>query len=300
MSDIQFALSDQFALSGAVGYDDIETKSTNSFINDQSVSGVFWRAGFRARPGRRTDIRLEYGERFGDDFIDAAIRYNISNKLSFNASAARSYSTRARAATNQYEALQRRTLDFVQGLREGEAGDAQGLINEMARSWRGGFDAQTIGVGVSNDASAGLGADFGRTTLSATARYFDTNYGFRSTEGFGAELFATRQLSRRGTAYAGAFLRNVDSSVDTTLCVTSPGLYGIDTNVPAFDPVAACAQLSTRDGKSNTFGGRIGLSYRIYQNVSAYGELSRTQRTSKNPLLEYDENTATMGLQVDF
>jgi uncharacterized protein (PEP-CTERM system associated) len=300
MSDVQFALSDQFALSGAVGYDDIETTSTNAFINDQTVSGVFWRAGFRARPGRRTDIRLEYGERFGNDFIDAAIRYNISNKLSFTANAGRSYSTRARAATNQYEALQRRTLDFVQALKEGEAGDAQGLISEMTRGLRGGFDAQTIGVGVSNDASASLGADFGRTTLSATARYFDTNYGFRATNGFGGELFATRQLSRRGTLFGGAFLRNIDTTIDTTLCTTSPGLYGIDTTVPAFDPVAACAQLTAQDGKSNTIGGRIGLSYRIYQNVSAYGELARTQRLSKNPLLEYDENTATVGLQVDF
>lgn len=300
MSDAQFAVSDNFALSGAVGYDDIETKSTNAFLSDPSVSGVFWRAGFRARPGRRTDIRLEYGERFGDDFIDADMRYAITNKLAFSLNAARTYQTRARGSATQYEALQRRTLDFVQALREGQAGDAEGLISQMTRSERGGIDAQTIGVGVSNDASASLFGDFGQTSFSATARYYDTNYGFRSTEGFGAEINAQRQMSRRGAVFGGVFLRNIDTTIDVSQCQTSPSLYGIDPTAAGFDPVVACASLTAREGRSNTLGGRLGLAYRIYENVSAYGEIARTQRISKNPLLEYSENTATVGLQVDF
>ena len=93
-AEAQFALSRSFSLSGAIGYDEVDTQSSVPLFNDDALSGFFWRAGFTARPGRRTQMRLEYGRRYDDDFIDASLVYNISRRLTFSAGAARNVSNK--------------------------------------------------------------------------------------------------------------------------------------------------------------------------------------------------------------
>lgn len=299
--DLQFAVTDRFALAGTVGYDDVDTTAPATFIPEDQLTGFFWNAGFRARPGRKTDILLKYGRRYDDDFINGAIRYDISERVRFSASAARTFQTRAQTIATQYQALQRRTLDFVETLRaEGGVGDASGVVDALTRVSRQRFGAQQIGLGVSNNANASLAANFGRTTVAAYAAYHDTDYGFRQIETIGGGLNAQRALSRRMAAYANVFYRRVDSQADLTSCLADPTLFGFDITAPGFDATTACNALIGFQGKTNTAGGRIGLSYRVYQNVSAFGEYSHTQRFSQNPLLEYGENAVTAGLQVEF
>ncbi len=301
LAEGQFAVTERFALSGAVGYDEVDTTAPAQFIPADRLSGFFWRAGFRARPGRRTDIRLEYGKRYDDDFIDANISYDLSNRLNFSASAGRSFRTRAQAVTTQYEALQRRTLDFVERLREGETGDAEGIIDALTRSNRQQFSAQNIGFGIANDANARLSALLGaRSTASLYSYYNDTDFSFRQITTYGGGLGATHQLSRRLSAFGDLFYRYVDSTIDLPSCLADPRLFGLDINFPGFDPALECAALIAQEGVTNTVGGRIGASYRLARNASVFGEYSHTQRYSVNPLLEYGENTFTAGLQVEF
>lgn len=298
--DAQFALTERFALTGAVGYDDVNTTAPATFIPEDQLTGFHWRAGFRAKPGRKTDIRLEYGRRYDDDFINARVRYDISDRVAFSASAGRSFQTRAQAVSTQFEALQRRTLDFVQDMRDGAIGDAAGVIDALTRSTRTQVSAQQIGLGVSNDAHAQLSGDFGRTILNAYGNYQDTDYGFRSIKTFGGGLNAEHELSRRMTGYLGVFYRYVNSASDLTICQANPELFGFDTTVPGFDPLLACQSLVSFEGKTNTVGGRVGVAYRLYKNVSAFGEFAHTERFSQNALLEYGENTGTVGIQVEF
>jgi hypothetical protein len=294
-------MTQRFALTGAVGYDEVGTDAPPQFIPADQLSGFFWRAGFRARPGRRTDVRLEYGQRYDDDFINADIRYDLSNRLNFSASASRSFRTRAQAVSTNYEALQRRTLDFVERLRQGEAGNAEGLIDAMTRSNRQGFSAQNIGFGIANEANARLSALLGSSsTASLYGFYSDTDFGFRQITTYGGGAGVQHQLSRRLSAFGDLFYRYVDSTADLTSCLADPRLFGFDVTLPGFDPMSACDSLVAFEGVTNTVGGRVGASYRLARNVSAFGEYSHTQRFSENAQLEFGENTVTLGLQVNF
>ncbi len=301
LAEAQFALTERFALSGAVGYDEVDTTAPAQFIPADQLSGFFWRAGFRARPGRRTDVRLEYGRRYDDDFIDANLSYALSNRLNFSASAGRSFRTRAQAVTTQYEALQRRTLDFVERLREGEIGDAEGIVDALTRSNRQRFSAQNIGFGVANEANARLSALLGaRSSANLYGFYSDTDFSFRQITTYGGGVGATHQLSRRLSAFGDLFYRYVNSDIDLASCLSDPRLFGLDVSFPGFDPAIECGQLIAQNGITNTVGGRVGASYRLARNASVFGEYSHTQRFSENALLEYGENTVTAGLQVEF
>jgi len=301
VADIQFALTERFALTGAVGYDEVGTDAPAQFIPADRLSGLFWRAGFRARPGRRTDVRLEYGKRYDDDFINADLRYDLSSRLNFSASASRSFRTRAQAVTTQYEALQRRTLDFVERLRQGESGDAEGIIDALTRSNRQRFSAQNIGFGIANEANARLTALLGtQSTANLYGFYSDTDFGFRQITLYGGGVGIQHQLSRRLSAFGDVFYRYVDSTADLASCLSDPRLFGFDVTLPGFDPMTACDSLVAFEGVTNTAGGRFGASYRLARNVSMFGEYSHTERFSANPLLEYGENTFTAGLQVEF
>ncbi|MDZ7628784.1 MAG: hypothetical protein U5J99_10330 [Parvularculaceae bacterium] len=297
----QYALTERFALTGAVGYDEVDTTAPAQFIPSDRLSGLFWRAGFRARPGRRTDIRLEYGRRYDDDFIDANISYDLSNRLNFSASAGRSFRTRAQAVSTEYEALQRRTLDFVEQLRSGESAAAEDIIDALTRSNRQRFSAQNIGFGIANDANARLSALLGtRSTANLYGFYNDTDFSFRQITTYGGGLGATHQLSRRLSAFGDLFYRYVDSTIDPASCLVDPRLFGLDITLVGFDPAFECARLAAQEGVTNTVGGRIGASYRLARNVSSFAEFSHTQRFSENAFLEYGENTVTAGLQVEF
>jgi uncharacterized protein (PEP-CTERM system associated) len=298
--DAQYAITDNFAVTGAIGYDDVETTAPATFIPASQLTGTFWFAGFHAVPGPKTDIQLQYGKRYGDDFINGTLRYDVSERVVFSARASRTFQTRSQATAGQYQALQRRTLDFVDSLRAGGMANASGVVDALTRVARQRFNAQQIGLGVSNNADASLAGNFGRTVLGVHANYRDTDYGFRKIETIGAGLSAQRAMSRRMSAYTNTFYRRVDSTADLGSCFADPMLFGFDTTIPGFDATVACNALVGFQGRTNTLGGRIGLSYKLYKNVSLFGEYEHTERFSQNPLLEYGENAATAGLQMDF
>ncbi len=302
-ADAQVNLTDRFALSGGVGYDDVETQGAATlFFNDDNLSGFFWRAGFTARPGPRSFLRLEYGERYGDDFIDASMNYQISQRFVFSAAASRSFRTRAQSVTSQFRATQREALEFADRLREGQELSARSII-ESANWYAASRDfgrSQTTGVAISDSASAGLTGDFGRTELGLSAYYSDDDFGFRQIDGFGGSLNLRRQLARRLTGYGSVNFRRTDTSFDQATCVANPLIFGLDTTDPMFNAIADCASLGLDNGISNTVIGRVGASYRLYENASVFVEASHTERFSNNALLEYNENSILAGITLDF
>lgn len=298
--DFQYAITDRFALAGTIGYDDVETTAAAAFFPEDRLTGVFWNAGFHAKPGPKTDVLLKYGRRYDGEFINGSLSYDISERLRFHASADRTFQTSSSSAANRYQALQRQTLDFVENLRAAGTGDPSGVIDALTRVARQRFGAQQIGLGVANDVTAGLSAAYGRTTLGVYGNYHDVDYGFRQIETIGAGITANRTLSRRMSAYGNVFYRRVDATANLSGCLADPASFGFDTTVPGFDALVACDSLVGFQGNFNTAGGRVGLAYRIYQNVSAYGEYGHTERFSQNPLQEYSENTVTAGLQLEF
>ncbi len=298
--DLEFELTDRFALAGTIGYDDVETNAPATFVPASQLSGTFWNAGFHAKPGRKTDLLLKYGSRYGNEFITGSLRYDISERIQFTASAGQSFQTRANAVASQYDALQRRTLDFVESLRAGDPQDASSVVDAMTRVARQRFGAQQIGLGVSKDAQASLSGAFGRTNVGLHANYHDTDFGFRQIQSIMGGISAQRTLSRRMSAYTNIFYRWLDVTGDVAPCLLDPTSYGFDIMAPGFDPVASCNSLVGFQGKTTTVGGRIGISYRVFKNVSAYADYGHTERFSQDPLLEYGENAVNAGLQVEF
>jgi uncharacterized protein (PEP-CTERM system associated) len=301
LTEAQFLLTDSFGLSGAVGYDDIDTKSTSIFFSDSDLSGVFWRAGFFATPGRRTNIRLEYGERFDNTFVDASITYQLSDRFIFSAGAGQSFESRAQVLSSQFIASQRATLEFAERLRQGEALSPDLVVAQANRFAGSSYNAQTSGIGINENAFASLRGVFERTEFALTGSYSDTDFGYRETTYYGLNLDVRRELARRALAYGGLFFRNADTQVDQAICQASPFLFGFDVTQPLFDPVAACLEYAFLNGETSTVGGRIGLAYRLYENLSVFGEFAHTQRFAKDAaILEYGENAFLAGVTLEF
>ncbi|MEM9013889.1 MAG: hypothetical protein AAGB02_02165 [Pseudomonadota bacterium] len=301
-AEAQVALSDNFALSGAVGYDEIDTDlAAEIFFDDEDLSGVFWRAGFSARPSRRTNIRLEYGERYGDDFIDASVFYELSSRFLFSASASRTFQTRAESNLSLFRSASRQILEFADRLREGQELSPREVV-ERTNQFAGGYGdrSQTIGLGTTNAANAALTAQYDRTQFTGAAFYSDTDFGFRENTSFGLSLNVDRRLSRRLTGYGNFTWRSTDTTVDTSTCESNPTFFGLDPSAPMFDPMTACATLAGDNGKTNTLIGSIGASYRLVENVSAFAEYSHAERFSENAALEYGENSILAGITLEF
>lgn len=309
----QYALSTRFSLSGAVGYDEVDTEATQTFFiggtpfefevpvfDDDELSGFFWRAGFIARPGRRTDLRLEYGRRFDDDFINASLSYDITRKLRLTAGAARTFQTRAQSNTTRFQALQRNVLDFASQLRQGDELSPEGIIALANQVSNGRLDAQSVGIGASNNAFIALAGTYDRTTFTLNTDYQTTDFGFRDIESLGVRLAVRRDLSRSLNAYGDVFYRRSDTAVNADDCAGAPFLFGVSGMANSAEAIASCAAFAAANGVTNTVGGRVGASYRLYRNLSLFGEYSHTQRFSPIPLLEYTENTVTAGVTLDF
>ena len=301
--EVEYALTDKFSISGAVGYDDLETDDAASlFFDDEELSGVFWRAGFTAHPNRRTSARIEYGRRFDDEFIDAAIAYRISPRLNFSAGANRSFTSRARSVEARFRNTQLATLKYADLLRQGEEASPREVINAANQysTLFSGVNAQTVGVGVVDSAYARLNGEYGRTRVSLGGVYADSDFGFRQIEAVSINGFVSRELRRRLSGYAGLNFRHADNSVDQATCEANPTVFGLDAFAPAFDPMTACAAFVAANGVTNTLSATVGADYRVFENVSLFAEYSHTERWSEVSTLEYSENIVFTGVRLDF
>jgi uncharacterized protein (PEP-CTERM system associated) len=302
-TDLRFAVDDNFSLSGAVGYDEVDTDAAAAlFFNDDALSGAFWRAGFTVQPNRRGSARIEYGKRYGGDFIDADINYRLTRRLVFSANAGRTFQTRAQGNNSQFKSVQTQTLDFADQLRDGDEASPRNVINAANRFSRSlsSRSAQTVGVSVTDRANASISAVYDRTDVTLSAYGSDSNFGFRQIKTYGMSLSARHRLSRRITGYGNFRFRRSDTTVDTAICEANPVIFGLDTTDILFNPIADCAGVAGNNGITNTAIGRLGGSYRLYKNVSAYAEASYTTRFAPINTLEYDETSILVGATLEF
>ncbi len=302
-TEAQVALDNRFSLSGAVGYDEVDTSAAAAlFFDDDALSGFFWRAGITAQGNRRGRARIEYGERYGGDFVDADVSYKLTKHVALSARASRSFQTRAQGVSSQFRSVQTRTLDFADRLREGEEISPREVI-EAANRYSGvlsGRSAQTVGISVADRASVAVSAVYDRTEISLSANLNDSDFGFRQIESYGLSFSARHRLSRRITGYGDVEYRRADTSIETSICEANPIVFGLDTLDVLFDPVVDCAELAANNGLTNTIIGRLGGSYRLYKNVSAFAELSHSERFSPIDTLEYSENSVLLGATLEF
>ncbi|MEL7014881.1 MAG: hypothetical protein AAFR72_09180 [Pseudomonadota bacterium] len=298
----QYGLTSKFALSGAIGYDEIDTNDSTNFFDDEDLSGVFWRAGFIARPGRRSRLQLEYGRRFGDDFIQADARYEISRRFVFTAGATRTFQTRALANSQRITQIGRSTLDFADQLREGGEGSPRNIIQQATQltSQGGGINAQVSGIGPTNTAFASLTGTFDKSIVSFNTIYQASDFGFRQFENITSTLNYTRNLSRRVSIYGNALYRYSDTGFDVNDCVVNPQNFGIPTFLINSDPLTECTALANQEGVSHTLSGTMGMNYAFSSRLRAFGQYSRTDRFSPIEQLEFNENAVTAGIIVDF
>ena len=192
-----------------------------------------------------------------------------------------------------------RTLELVDNLRQGGAQDARSIIEGVSRINRG-INAQALGVAVSNNASVGLTGVFDSTQITASALYNDQDFGFRSIETLSAQLALQHRLSRRLSAYGDVFFRHADTNAGIDDCIANPALFGFNQTLPGFNALQVCSQFINQQGRTNTVGGRVGLNYQVYSNVSAFAEYAYTNNFSDNAFLEFEENFANVGLTIRF
>ena len=250
---------------------------------------------------RKTYLRAEYGRRYGKEFVSGEFTYNLSNNMRIVAGADRRFQTRAQGVSSEFRNISQEILEFADRLREGgDPSDPRAIIDSATRYANTGFAAQSIGLGTFDTAYGRMIGKWGRTEITGGASFENADFGFRKVKSYGADVNLRRQLSRRLTAYGGAFYRHYDTDFDIGLCQTSPFLFGFDVNAPLFDPVLACNDYAFRNGKTDTVGGRVGAQYRVYENLSVFGEYTRTNRLAGSPLLEYKENALLAGVTLEF
>ncbi len=301
IGEAEYALTPKFALTGSLGVDEVRSDAPEALIPTDELSGLNWLAGFRYRPSRRTDLLVQYGERFGGDYVNAQLSYALSPRVRVTASGSRQFLTRAQAIDSNFARAQRTVLDFADQLRNSQEGLSPAGIIQGANGLGNQFRAfQAVGVGVSEQYSAGIVAAYDRTQFSANAFYADDDFNFRNIETIGGNANVDHRLSRRITVYGSAFFRLVDTTVDLDQCLAEPALFGIDVMTPGVTAIASCNALSGVNGEFNTAGGRIGARYQIFRNLAAFGEFNHTQRFSDEPQLEFDENFALAGIILDF
>ncbi len=299
----QYALTRKFALSGAIGYDEIDTNGSNAFFNDDDLSGVFWRAGFVARPGRRSRAQIEYGRRFDDDFIQADIAYQISRRFLFTASANRSFQTRSLSNAQQISQNSRVILDFADNLRAGGEGNPRGIIDQavqLAGVASGGVNAQLNGFGPTNNASVRLAGEFGKSLVSIGGLYQQSDFGFRQFESLAVTLDLTHTLSRKVTVFGNVLYRFADDGIILDNCVSQPEFFITPDQLIGSTALAECLEIDGLTGTSNTLSESIGLTYRLGRRTRAFGQFSRTDRFSEMDNLDFTENALSAGVIIDF
>ncbi|MEM8935166.1 MAG: hypothetical protein AAGC77_02015, partial [Pseudomonadota bacterium] len=288
---------------GAVGYDEIELEDgAEAFFDEDALSGFYWRAGVTGRPNRRTDIRVEYGERYDGDFIDANITYDVTPRIRVVARAGRSFQTRTQQIDSRTRVAQIDALDFADQLRQGAELSARQVISAAGdlSSTLSGAGAQAVGVSVTNDASAGLIYYRDRWNIGASVTYEDSDFGVRDSEVYGAQINASRRLNKATTARAAVRYRNVDSSGTLDDCFAAPADFGIDDMADPSVINAACTAISGDNGQSETVIASVGISYQLFENIALFGQASHTERFAADNLLEYDETAASVGLTLEF
>jgi len=255
--DLEYVVFRSFSLLGSGGYEKFDDGDPGNDVN-----GATWQAGFRWRPGPRTEISLEYGENDGDESFTGDLRYQITPRTTLRAS----YSEQL--TVGQERLVQ--DLSFI-----GTDPNTGALIDTRTGLP---FDPNASTTTLSNDTErtkvfrlALLGSR-GRNTFSVSGSVEKTDQRGVGTTGdenaYTFDLGWTRRISPRANIdFSGSFERNE-------------------------------FELNGREDTEFSVGG--GYSYNLYTNITAFAQYTFSKQFSDVEANEFTENLVTVGLNMSF
>ena len=254
--DLEYVVDRSLTLLGSTGYEFFDDgDSTND------IDGLTWLAGFRWRPGPRTDFTLTYGQRDDNKSLASSLQYQISPNTSLFASYSESLETG-----------DERLLEDLASI--GVDPDTGALIDtNTGLPFDSSSSTTTIDSGTqyTKTFATGLTGVRGRNTfgVTGTVEFIDD----QSDEGEDEDAYSLnlnwgRQLSPRAQLGANvAYTRNEFKS----------------------------------DGRNDDeYSAIIRYSYNIFTNMTAFSSYNLTKQTSTDENEEFVENLITLGVGVAF
>lgn len=110
----EYRINRQFGLLASAGYDDVQLADESEGVTSENdLSGLFWTVGLRFNPSERTDMRAEYGRRYGEPYYRGQVNWRPSPLTTINASYETEVVTLQEALANQTQL----NLDDEEGVR---------------------------------------------------------------------------------------------------------------------------------------------------------------------------------------
>ncbi len=302
-ADVTYPLNRRLSVTGTIGYDDVDTNG-NPFFTDDEISGAFWKAGLIATPGRKTRAELAVGERYGGTWVDGSAEYKLSSRLAIRGDVSRTFQTRAQGVSQSFGRLQSNTLGYIDALRESTDLTANEIAGRAVtfNSNLTDFNRGRSGLSASDTASLSIIGQNPRTNLVITGGYDNSDFGFQQTESIFLGTRIERRLSRRNSVYGRADIRKSDTSIGQTFleCTLALSTDPVFASFTAAEITAICQNPSNFTDEATTLNLAIGARRQLGDNVSAYAQIGRTERSSDNVNLGYEENAITVGVTYDF
>lgn len=254
----EYAVLRSFSLLGGIGYEHFDD---NDPEND--IDGMTWDAGFRWRPGRRTDLTLTYGRSDGDERFEGQAEYRISPRSAIRASYTDRLTTGQERLSSGLGAI---ALDPLTG----------GLVDQTTGLP---FDPRVRGASLVDQTERAqtfvLGMDLvrGRNTYQVAATVQFTEEENSDTvrdeeDSYGLDASWTRRLNP----------------------ITSASLLG-EYRRNTFEPEG-------RTDDEFSLGARV--NYSLYSNVEAFAAYGFTAQASDDSSEEFTENVVTVGARIQF
>jgi uncharacterized protein (PEP-CTERM system associated) len=255
----EYAVVRSFSLLGSLGYESFEEDQ----VNGVDFQGSTWRAGFRWRPGRRTDLEMTYGRRLDDENLDTRLTYDIGPRTRLTVSYNESLGTGGQRLVSDLSLLgvddvTGLLVDLTTGLPFDPNGSPTSIADEVTRS---------------KNFQAALTATRGRNSFSLNAIYRKQEQ-VRSLanpddeKGFVFSVSWGRRLSRRTNfSFQGSF-ENTKFTLDD------------------------------REDKEYSFSTNI--DYNIFRNVNTFASYAYRRQDSTLDSEEYTENSISFGLRRTF
>jgi hypothetical protein len=316
--EVSYAVTRELTVLAEAGYDDVSLTLTDPrarltatdpndpdadpvtgalAVDENELTGFFWRTGIVAVPGRRTRAAVSVGERFGGTLIEADVSYEPTARLGVTLTAQRSLATGAQDQLAGLGGLNIQTLFILDRLAQVQATTSQQLLEQVV-SFSSGFNdvvGQQFGAGAFNRYAAGINYNRPRTSFSASVDYFANEFAQAVTNEEGVteqvdsdnanlsfNAAAQHVLSRRFSVQANARYLQTDGLFINDLFLDEgeggAGPDGADTD-----------QLFLSVGGAYQVGPRLSLTARAYR-------LTRTG----GPRLEFDENAIGAGVRFAF
>ncbi len=260
----EYAVDRSFSLIGSIGYESFEQERNARSTADDDFDGVTWDAGFRWRPGRRTDFSITYGRRDDDDSLEADFSFQVSSRTRITSSYRETLETGSERLSANLAGIgldpdTGQLIDPNTGLPfDGSTGPTS-LVDTTTRNKT--FRAAVV-------------ADRGRNTFN-----FSTVYREQKEETSGV----TSSEDETGFTVSGSWSRRLDRQ--TTLLLDG----SIDsTDFDAQDRVDTEYSVGTR------------LNYSVFENINAFVDYNFRLQESDLDSQEHTENRISVGARGTF